>query len=200
MIILLHSFAWNFVAYAYAYYALRHFEANFCSLLANSVYVWVCAGVCIFANHVFLISLCSYVYCYNVVWSFVYPLKISIPNTISFRATATTTIIMRMIQVVNEIMYIVHKCKLKRLFKYMHIQLRSISRPFFFCVCLLSFKFHLSLVKFDHFVNVCTDAQQMMERIRIVSFLFLFSAYNGEWKRRVYVLSEWFFLFRIFST
>lgn len=71
MIIWLHSFAWNFVTYA-----LRHFAAiSFC-FLANSVDVWVCAGVFAFSLITFFSHFFLFVFII-VVGIFVYTFKIN---------------------------------------------------------------------------------------------------------------------------
>lgn len=79
------------------------------------------ATVCVFANHVFLISLpccCCCVYFFSL-QTLLFIHWESVPNTISFRIFF---FISRMIQVVCMSLSLC-KCKLNRLFKYIHVQL-----------------------------------------------------------------------------
>lgn len=142
--------------------------------------VCLCATVCVFANHVSLISLaCCHVF-YSVALMphfhlLLFCLSIENQCQIPYRSENV-----RMIQVVC--CFFTHsalslcKCKLNwRLFKYMHCTVTgSISRPFFFLVLAsVSYLFFVSLMcffgDFGHFANSRDDAS---ERMCIVSILF----------------------------
>lgn len=186
MIIWLHSFAWNFVTYA-----LRHFAAiSFC-FLANSVDVWVCAGVFAFSliTFFFLISFCL---CLLLLLEFLFIHSKSIrkyhivPRRIREKKKTKTTMDDSGSQWSRSCVYL---CTQMQNWSGC-VQLRSILRPFFCASCLL---FHLSLVKFDHFVNNMCRCKRSCDEKNLVLFRFGHYAYVSECECEcVCAKNEWF--------